>query len=89
MKDPNKLVGWADLLHYVDRCDHVIKKLMVYWGFPKPEKVKKGKNYIVVWDKREIDAWLLTNKLPKTSKKEDMDDIAVGYSTEEYTTDYE
>ena len=89
MNDPNKVVGWTNLVKYVGRCDHVIKKLIEYWDFPKPERVPKGRNYSVVWDKKAIDAWLLVNKLPKSSKKEDLQDLDVGYSTEEYNTDYE
>lgn len=53
--------GWAAMAYEYKVSRYYIRRLMAYYGFPKPVTLRR-QGSITVWRRKEVDHWISTNQ---------------------------
>lgn len=65
MQNDDEIVGWENLTKRINSSQMTIKRLMIFYDFPLPRKVRMGPNMKVIWSRKAINEWIDNNTTGK------------------------
>lgn len=68
-KTPNIIEGWEALYSYTLLNDQLLRRAIGLYGFPRPQKLRRGSILLNAWDKNEVLDWMIANQQISFVKK--------------------